>query len=287
MRTFLFAVMVALLATAVVPAFIGRPRLLHRDAHTFNPINVHLRELLQHKPIVLTNAQRLARGLSLARPHFPRSDEPGTATPSSGSAGTAPTATCTAHIGSLNITGGSYTGSYVAAQANIYGEYGYTTSDADALQAQYTLCDGDAANGPLNIRTLNGLTTYPYFGAVVGFASTSDDFSEDSYTYAYIAGTTESDPGATPQSGLNAFTAATGTPRDFESAVWVFDAATTGAVSAQWINPDGSKPKTHLMYVPSSGAFAIASNVPAFEANFKNVTEVSFTFAEASASAVQ
>lgn len=185
MRTFLFAVMVALLATAVVPAFIGRPRLLHRDAHTFNPINVHLRELLQHKPIVLTNAQRLARGLSLARPHFPRSEcppfpailrddvkfcvdrrrgnpsaiptsasEPGTATPSSGSAGTAPTATCTAHIGSLNITGGSYTGSYVAAQANIYGEYGYTTSDADALQAQYTLCDGDAANGPLNIRTL-------------------------------------------------------------------------------------------------------------------------------------
>ena len=39
--------------------------------------------------------------------------------------------------------------------------------------------------------TQNGLTTYPYLGAVVGFASTSDDLGAGSYNYAYIIGTTE------------------------------------------------------------------------------------------------
>ena len=76
MRTSLFAVIVALLATAVTAASVGRPWLQRRDASTFNPVNIRVKELLQHKPIVLTNAQRLALGLGPARPNFRSSKFP-------------------------------------------------------------------------------------------------------------------------------------------------------------------------------------------------------------------
>ena len=69
MRT-LFAAIATLLALTSAVVSVGRPWLLRRDAFTFNPTNIRVRELVQHKPIVLTNAQRLALGLAPARPHF-------------------------------------------------------------------------------------------------------------------------------------------------------------------------------------------------------------------------
>ena len=70
MRTLLFAALVTLFATVVAAASVGNPWLLGRDVFTFNPINIHLKDLIQHKPIVLTNAQRLALGLGPARPNL-------------------------------------------------------------------------------------------------------------------------------------------------------------------------------------------------------------------------
>jgi hypothetical protein len=45
----------------------------------------------------------------------------------------------------------------------------------------------------------------------------------------------------------NSFSAATGIPETIESAIWSYDPATQ-AITAQWINTDGSAPATHIVY---------------------------------------
>ncbi|KZT69725.1 hypothetical protein DAEQUDRAFT_251226 [Daedalea quercina L-15889] len=200
---------------------------------------------------------------------------------------TTPTATCTAHVGTLKLTSVDDTEStfWVNSQATPFGEYGYTTEQSEALQVQYTLCDSDSSTGPFNLLAINGLTTYPYVGAIIGFADTSDNLASSSYNYLYIGGTHKSDPGALPQSGATAFSAASGTQKDYESSIWLID-PTTSEVTAQWINTDGSKPTVYLIYVPSSGALALTGNVNDFTSHFGGATEVTLMFEEASTSLV-
>jgi hypothetical protein len=66
-------------------------------------------------------------------------------------------------------------------------------------------------------------------------------------SYAYIAGTTQAPAGPAFTEGDNAFSAATGIPANIESAVWSYD-PDTQAITAQWINTDGSTPATHIVY---------------------------------------
>jgi hypothetical protein len=81
-----------------------------------------------------------------------------------------------------------------------------------------------------------------FFGFVVGRDSTSSDISSGSFNYLYIdpvaaPGTT---PGATPQSSPSYFSTSSGLDKQTETAVWSID-LTTNAITAQWINSDGSK----------------------------------------------
>lgn len=81
------------------------------------------------------------------------SSEPTTGTDTATSTSLAPTPTCTAHTGVLELTGGSYNG-YVSSETNGYGEYLVTTDASEALQVQYQECDGAISYGPMNFKTL-------------------------------------------------------------------------------------------------------------------------------------
>ncbi|KAI0643357.1 hypothetical protein C8Q79DRAFT_173822 [Trametes meyenii] len=50
-----------------------------------------------------------------------------------------------------------------------------------------------------------------------------------------------------------------------ESTIWTYDAA-TGSLTAHWVNPDGSHPKTRVAYRARDGALFLAGDVDAYNA---------------------
>ncbi|KAJ7859861.1 hypothetical protein B0H14DRAFT_2577028 [Mycena olivaceomarginata] len=63
----------------------------------------------------------------------------------------------------------------------------------------------------------------------------------------------------------NSFSAATGIPETIESAIWSYDPATQ-AITAQWINTDGSAPATHIVYANDfNQALVLTGSVAAFQ----------------------
>ncbi|KAI0694094.1 hypothetical protein C8T65DRAFT_699081 [Cerioporus squamosus] len=161
---------------------------------------------------------------------------------------------------------------YVAGQANSFGEYGFTTNAAQA--ASVSFCP---ESGTFDILVLNGLSAYPYFGAVRGYTSSSDNLGDDA-NYVYIAGTTQTARGPAVV-GPNAVSAATGIPLSYESNVWQFGG--DNALVPSWVNTDGSTPTQQLVYVPSAGAFAIVGDLEAFIANYGSVDLAAFYFVPA------
>ena len=82
--------------------------------------------------------------------------------------------------------------------------------------------------------------TFPFFGLVVGRDSTSSDIAPGSFNYLYLDQMDATAPGSTPQSGPSFFATSTGLDKQGESNDWNINLS-SGAVTAQWINTDGSK----------------------------------------------
>ncbi|KIP02337.1 hypothetical protein PHLGIDRAFT_37937 [Phlebiopsis gigantea 11061_1 CR5-6] len=227
--------------------------------------------------MALTNGQRLARGLTPNKPHFRRqADRTGRprTRPSAVAVASAPgQAHCGPRSGVVHVTGTGLDG-FLAASANRFGEYGYTTTRADALTVSINDCNGS----PFDLVSTNGFRAYPYIGGVQGFASNGPDLRPGSANYAYIAGTTETAPHATPQQVGNSFSAATGNAEAAESAIWSFHDSTSSTLRAQWINTDGSTPATVIAYIPSEGVFVFVGDLQAFEGQFGNVEQATFAF---------
>ncbi|KAH9840866.1 uncharacterized protein C8Q71DRAFT_854724 [Rhodofomes roseus] len=147
----------------------------------------------------------------------------------------------------------------------------------------YQQCTDDISYSSLNLKTLNGSSDYTAnLAAIGGFANANSNLVAGTVNYAYIGGS-QASPNAPAQSGANSFTAASGTVKPYESDIWTID-PTTGAVTAQWVNTDGSTPKTY---------FAIAQNVVILTADlsryaisFGSITAVSVTFVQLSSSVV-
>jgi hypothetical protein len=97
---------------------------------------------------------------------------------------------------------------------------------------------------------------YPYIGGILGFTSSGSDFATGSYDYAVIGATTATAVHATPATGPNAFTAATGIPEPIQSAIWSL--SNGNILTAQWVNSDSSTPKTYI--VDSSGILALTGD---------------------------
>ncbi|EED82953.1 predicted protein [Postia placenta Mad-698-R] len=253
MRTFkLSAVLAALLAApALVGAVLPIP---HTSAPTRtdrtmapNPATGDLSTLALAQRVPMTNAQRLARGLAPNRPRFN-------------------------HAGA-----GTSASTFVSRVPNVFGEYGVTTDAANALLVQYANCAGAAS---ADLVTLNGIADFTYLGGITGFSSPSGDLGPGSSMYAYLGGTSQTAPGATPQAVPNSFTFTTGIQEDVESAIWTLD-RTTGVLTAHWSNTDRSTPATSIVYYAPENFLLLTGNPAAFRTTYGAGSVVTLTFVEA------
>ncbi|KAL1938240.1 hypothetical protein VTO73DRAFT_11884 [Trametes versicolor] len=237
----------------------------------YNPTEIVPRALA-HNPVdarALTNGQRLARGLP------PRSPALNTRRRALAARQSPTPCMLVQATGTIQVTDtvqGSVLG-WVSSAANGYGEYGLTGDVLSALSIVLNLCDSNSS--PFDITTANGLSAYPYFGGVVGFSSSGDDLHSGSFNYVYIAGTSQVARGPA-QSGPNAFTAASGTRKDIESAVWTL--SSTNALVFNWVNSDGSTAPGTLVYVASANAFTYTGDLAVFRIRFSPGNAVTFTF---------
>ncbi|KIO21384.1 hypothetical protein M407DRAFT_245478 [Tulasnella calospora MUT 4182] len=258
--------------------------LVSADGVSFNPPSDTLKPIPitsttnSVRPIVgrMTNARRLAMGLLPLKPKASRHGTRAASAPRSNPSMSPPVPTgCNILVKSATETFG-----YIKPQWNGFGEYGVFQADqAGALEVTFN-ASPDVASAELDFTVINTpSTTYPYFGAISGFASQSNDFGPGSYNYAYLGGTTQTPSGSPPSdTGDNSFTAATGIPETIESAIWTYD-PTTQAITAQWINTDGSSPATHIIYANDTNqALTITGDVATLQATFgAPYPEVTFT----------
>jgi len=144
-----------------------------------------------------------------------------------------------------------------------------------ALVVNFTLPHGATSGSTLDL----GVQTLPggsFFGTTVGRDSTSDDFAPGSFNYGYIEGTAQTPPNSPPQLVPNYFAVSSGLAKPSESAIWSVD-LTTGALTMQWVNTDGSKPAT-IIFVQSNHVYA-GGDPDAFHSRFPApVTTVTLRF---------
>ncbi|KAF8896073.1 hypothetical protein BD779DRAFT_1667936 [Infundibulicybe gibba] len=240
--------LVALAATSV--AAVATPT-VRAPAVSLNPppSTVNGRELFepQLEARALTNAERLARGLSLNPPR--RRSSPAARSVPSGTV-------CNLH-GYLEVREGSNVLGFLAKVWNNFGEYGAITGDAsNRLKVTIDTC-GDRIN--ILAELCLPLCWWHHW-----FSSSSSDLSSGSFNYGYIGGTTQTPALSPPVSGPNSFTAATKIPKTFESAIYRYNAATK-EITPQWINTDSAQPATYfgisqdvLVFVGDKTAFTNA-----------------------------
>lgn len=281
MRTFkLSAVLAALLAApALVGAVLPIP---HTSAPTRtdrtmapNPATGDLSTLALAQRVPMTNAQRLARGLAPNRPRFNHAARRGLAPRASAAPDPNP---CPTMTGTIRVAGaGTSASTFVSRVPNVFGEYGVTTDAANALLVQYANCAGAAS---ADLVTLNGIADFTHLGGITGFSSPSGDLGPGSSMYAYLGGTSQTAPGATPQAVPNSFTFTTGIQEDVESAIWTLD-RTTGVLSAHWSNTDRSTPATSIVYYAPENFLLLTGNPAAFRTTYGAGSVVTLTFVEA------
>ncbi|KAH9485697.1 hypothetical protein JR316_0002609 [Psilocybe cubensis] len=203
---------------------------------------------LKHRD--LTNAERLGRGLPLkppvrrghaARsqvspiPQVPEPEEPEPPT-------TEPEPKEVVYQGKIEVrkTDGTSLG-YIYATNRASGLFTYGTVEGSALTISFSLNEGVTSGTNLAITMLN--SDGPLLGLVQGRDSTTVDIATGSFNYLYINGIElpGSSPGSVPITMPNGYSS----NRAAESHIWNLD-LTTGDLSPQWINSDGSSPVTKL-----------------------------------------
>lgn len=140
---------------------------------------------------------------------------------------------------------------------NSFGEYTTTSSLADALAVSF-----DPSSSPFSITVTNNpaSSSYPYLGGIQGYGSTNANLGSGSYNYSFLGGTVATSPGATPATDGNSFTAATSISEAIESAIWSISSG--DALTAQWINTDGSSPTTYVVTATGGGNEVVLTGDP-------------------------
>lgn len=214
----------------------------------------------------LTNAQRLARGLPIKPPRrrpnvvvrsaFPR-------------ASSAPRASYRGIIAVKNTANGQILG-YISRNSSAHPQYHYKRSTADALVVSFSI-DIDMSAVYYDVRILSENSdkpAFPLMSLVQGRDATSVNLGPGSFNYAYVAGMAE--PGSPPDSvpvtsPANSYSAVTHLARAAMSNVWIFNKSTMG-LRPQWVNSDGSKPRTTIFSQHS--IFYISGDQDAFFAKY-------------------
>ncbi|KAF8350476.1 hypothetical protein F5887DRAFT_302500 [Amanita rubescens] len=174
--------------------------------------------------------------------------------------------------GYLQVLDESYSSlGFVSKEYNKYGEYGLLTNDsADYLSVSLDMDETSSKNGLMSttvspctpaltihpsciILGQNGpFAAYPFFGAIVGFNSTSNDLGQGNYDYSVFGGTVQRSAGAAAIQGGNSFTHLTGKPKSIETAIFSHNQS-SNEVSCYWVNRDGSRPETYMGFSGQEG----------------------------------
>jgi hypothetical protein len=151
---------------------------------------------------------------------------------------------------------------YVSSAQNGFGEYTVVPTTSGALNVTFN----ESSASPFDITINNPFdSNYSDFGGVTGFANSSPNLGAGSSNYSYLAESNATAPGATPAFVGNSFTDVTAISEDSESAIWSVDAA-TGALTAQWINSDGSSPATFAAFTEDT--LVLTGDLSTFESQF-------------------
>ncbi|KAJ6527854.1 hypothetical protein DFH09DRAFT_1414008 [Mycena vulgaris] len=150
---------------------------------------------------------------------------------------------------------------YISVFWNYFGEYDILQPTQDGALEVSFLYSPDAATQIAVTATNGPNATFPLVGA--------RNLAEGAPSYLFFGGTTTSPPGSPPHAGDNSYTALAGYTRRFESAIWSYRPATQ-ALTAQWVNTDGSMPATHIFYANySDNALGLTGDITAFRTAFR------------------
>ncbi|KAF9525578.1 hypothetical protein CPB83DRAFT_909050 [Crepidotus variabilis] len=196
----------------------------------------------------ISNAERLKRGLPLKPPkrrashviHAPRPS----ATPVRG------------RVQAFDAYTGAPIG-FISKNPSSAGVAGLTPVFDDAMVFQYD----KSTSAPYDFTMVNPASyfaQFPLLGNVLGPSSISQTLGPGLYNYCFFAGTNETPADSPPVVQGTSFSTTLGA----ETAVW--KKTDSGDISLQWVNPDGSKPETFVMYAPSANSLAITGDVAAY-----------------------
>ncbi|KAK3361111.1 hypothetical protein B0T24DRAFT_114445 [Lasiosphaeria ovina] len=180
------------------------------------------------------------------------------------------------HSGILQVKSGDTVLGYIAPDPNYWTPL--LTADANAaLGISFVSAAGATAVTQVDF-TMTNDNRGVYFGFVVGRDSTSSDIAAGSFNYLYIDPiSVNTAPGSTPQSVPSYFSTSTGLDKQAETALWNVDLA-TGAVTASWVNTDGTTTVPTVLFVQSNHVYG-GGDAEAFHSRFPApVTTVSITF---------
>ncbi|KAF7306488.1 hypothetical protein MIND_00440100 [Mycena indigotica] len=154
---------------------------------------------------------------------------------------------------------------YVSRALNSYGEYiGVSPSNNKDDVAARMLVSIDlslAENGTAQSLLVKNApkNNYPFLGGIGGQEGSSIGSDGD---YLLVGGTRETATGAKPSYCGNTFTDARNILRKCSSAIWLFN-TTSGLVTPQWVNDDGTAVVANIGY--TQGAFVFTGDKKTFE----------------------
>jgi hypothetical protein len=178
---------------------------------------------------------------------------------SGGAASAAPVATtCSGVIEIHKSTDQSLLG-YVRATLTGFGAYEITGSKASAATVTAT----PAYGGGVDLVVDGAPAGTPNLGAAVGYKEDGDGLGPDSQNYNYLAQTSTTAAGATPQTGTHSDTA--DPTAKIESAIWSLPPSLV--LSGQWTNSDGSEPAN--VFALSGGTLTLTGDLDTFIATYE------------------
>ncbi|KAJ7454673.1 hypothetical protein FB451DRAFT_1373346 [Mycena latifolia] len=215
-------------------------------------------------PVVLprTNAERLARGLPLLKPHRRDMVHPARAQSS-------PVAPTTVKCNIQVQTSDGANRGYLSTETTYSSFYGKFQANQGAGALEISLSFSSASSSQLALT----------LGGIVGYFNSDDNIYATSYNYMWLGGTTESSPGSPPVYGDgNSFSADPdyGPPKKMESAIWSYDPGTK-LLAPQWINTDSSAPPTVLAFAEGDENFVLIGSVSAYNSRFSAALPATFT----------
>jgi len=163
---------------------------------------------------------------------------------------------------------------YISQKFNPINLYTLTTDLPDALMF---LLPTQHFNTAIDITALAGPSAVgPLLGSVG-----SNAFGKGQSGFSYLAGVTHTDAGMPPSSIAATSLQALGHNMPSESQIWTMKCSLD--ISAQWINPTGSRAPTTIFYDPVANFLGLTGDVTSLGAAYPkdNVIAVSFTFVPA------